>query len=380
LNGQWETYKLPYRPFVFCVADENNMNIPDELRYRLVEIRTDSSRNQNRRVMMDQAYNSRLPHNSKTLPEKVNKKLIEHIKFLPPLAQHEFKHPAADILVDAVPDRFADCRTAFPIYLDNCYGIQRFHWKEAITGEVKGIKKKVMFVSPQVMWLNHYIFGTILINSSLKCSDVQKRILKIADFLNSVVDRKTIQSELHRQGVDLSGNMVAKHLNKLSDIGYLDKNDGGNMKTYKLSEFFENFKFKLDWPHIIDYCAKTMENLYPEYAYEYVEKYCKNPVVMHPFTGEEINLLDLKGNPVKESNLIEAYAKQEVKNGGNTVVEEIRIEEDPSEKNEIKTYFETNKNKVNAIEFDEKFGQHKAERLIEKGVIIEMPRGTYLRV
>jgi len=369
-------YNLPYRPFVFCMADENSLKVPEELRYRLTEIRLSSDKIQNRMVLKHQAMLALLPENPKKIQDEEFNRMKDHLKYMPSFTENTFKHPASEILVDAIPDRFADCRTAFPIYLDNTYGIQRFYWKESIKGVIGKQKKPVWFVSPQSMWLNHVIFGNILINSSLKCTDLQKRILEIAQKYNAPFDRKYMQKEVHKMGIDLSSQMIVKHLDKMVEIGYLDKQAMGT--TWEVSDFFENFKFTINWKKVIETSVKNMKKYYPDYADEYIRLYCNNPTCVHPFTGETVNIVsyDLSKDKVTEDGLYltDKTTKKEI------IVEETIGDTKETSLDSIRAYFKANSNRVNANAFDEKYGLKMAKSLLEEGSIIEMPKGWYVLV
>ena len=151
-----QTYTLNCKPFVFCLADEEEMIIDEQLRSRLTIIRTDNSEQQNRAVTLQQAELAILPNNPKKQSEDLFKQMKHHIATLPPMTKIEFRHPAAGVFVECIPPYFTDCRRDFPKYLANTYGITRFYWKERMF--IKKGDNLVFFVTPEDMYYNHIIY------------------------------------------------------------------------------------------------------------------------------------------------------------------------------------------------------------------------------
>lgn len=292
---------LKRKPFVFCLADEQEMNVDAQLSARLTVIRTDNSITQNKNIMKHQAMLARLPTNPLKVDEEVKQKLVYHITTLPILDKYLWKNPAAELFIDSVPPFFTDCRRDFPKYLENAAGICRFYWKERLTMKING-DKEAYFITPQDMWLNHIIYGKTIINSALKCNNIEREMMGILQSADIPLKRVDVQKELKRRGMTLSSSMIARHLNTLVDLGYLEKdNVEGNKKVlqYTIGKMFEEFSFYIDWKTIIDYAYNSMRKLYPDIAEEYYKRYCKVPLVNHPFTNEVINLLEVKQEIIK---------------------------------------------------------------------------------
>ena len=127
-NRRLQTYKLPCKPFIFCLADEEEMNVGEQLTSRLTVIRTDNSESQNRAVMYEQAKLAMNPKNTKKPPEELLLNMKQHIVTLPPIISTDFKHPASELFVNSSPSFFTDCRRDFPKYLENTNGICRFYF------------------------------------------------------------------------------------------------------------------------------------------------------------------------------------------------------------------------------------------------------------
>lgn len=297
---QLKTYKLPPKPFVFCLADEEEANIGEQLSSRLTNIRTDATVTQNKNVLLQQAKLSMEPTNIKLVNGELKKQIREHLRTLPPYNKYKFKHPCSNLFIDNIPTFFTDCRRDFPKYIANVSGICRFYWKDRVVDE----DNKFMFVTPQDMYLNHVIYGQILVESALKVNNIEREIIyTIKGSGEDLVDKKTIQRLLRKRGINVSSHMIARHLNSLSDMGYLNKETSKDNKTplYSAGDFFEEFKFSMNWKKVVEESVKNMKRLYPKFAKEYEDRYCKNPIVDNPYTGEKINLMDLKEELVEPS-------------------------------------------------------------------------------
>jgi len=288
---------LPYRPFVFSIADENDYKIPPELRYRLTEIRTDSSVQQNELILKRQAELATMPKNTRELDANQLSQIKAHIQTLPPFESFIFKHPSAELFVDAIPKIFTDCRTVFPIYLDNTYGIVRFHWKDRIIGNIGG--KKTIFTLPTDMWLNHFIFGKTLIDSSLKCNIIERTIIEILSE-DEKIEAKHIQKHLRNRSFNLSIQVVQKHLITLENVGYIEKVQRPDQSpVFKASDFFSDFKFDVNWNKVIKVSIENMEKHFPEHVEEY-KSMCKHTHVINPFNGEDIDILNYDSSKYEE--------------------------------------------------------------------------------
>ena len=282
--------ELPRKPFVFCLADEQEEKVNAQLLSRLITLRTDSSTYQNKAVIEQQARLAIEPTNFKKVDLKLLNKIKHHILTLPPLNKYEFKHPACDHFLNYIPTYYSDCRREFPNYLANTYGITRFYWKERMTYSKDG--HNFMFVTPQDMYLNNEIFGPIFLESSLKCNALERKMLEIIQREKRPCSSKKMQIEMTRiNGINISLAMTTKHLNNMSDMGYVNKlRQRGFGDVYEAGQFLHSFRMSIDWKKILDSTSKVMRKFYPEVAEEYIEKYCKKPLVIHPFTGKTIDL------------------------------------------------------------------------------------------
>lgn len=329
-SGSFKTSnkKLEYKPTVLCLADEQEEEIDEQLWSRLTIIRTDSSLEQNKRVLKHQAMLAKKKKNPKRVKTKLMKKLKSHIHTMPTLNDTEFKHPASDLFIDAIPPFFTDCRRDFPKYLENTYGITRFHWKNRIK------RDKMMFVTPQDMFYNHVIYGHNIVESALKCSRIQRDMIEIIKEYNEPAHRKIVQKNLRKIGYSVSAHMCSRHLNDLTDIGYLEKEKQGRKVYYTVGDLFNEFEFTINWEKIVEESKSYMKKEYPNVADEYTKRYCKEPTLIHPFSGKKINLFNIKQSKIdlteSKSNL-RFYVKEHKEKEKKKELDDIESVNEPDE-------------------------------------------------
>ena len=288
-NRRVQTYVLPPRPFIFCLADEEEEEIDDQLRSRLTVIRTDISEAQNLSVMEQQAELALMRENVKGVSVAELDNMKVHIGTLPPWDVEAFRHPAAKAFIQCIPPVFTDCRRDFPKYLRNTYGITRFHWKERLS--VKIGEKRVWIVTPADMYLNHVIYGNVLVESSLRCSNMERQLISILQRSKDPLDVVVLQREVRKIGMNISARMITGHMRDLSELGYVDAVKFSGTTVYKPGALFKDFSFDVDWKNVVAECVSNVREYYPEVAEEYVRRYCSEPVAVHPFVGVDVNIL-----------------------------------------------------------------------------------------
>lgn len=360
-----EKHTLSYKPFVFAIADENNMSIPAELRYRLIEIRIDGSQEQTARIIKKQAETELNPFKFKKDDDiPLNKNLQKHIEFLPPFESWQYVNPLATFVASKVPKSFTDARTAHTVFQDGIKGLQRFYWKQSMVKEVNG--KKVLFISPQAIMENYIINGRIFLNSVLKCNDVELEMLNVLKNETRFLSRKEIATKLRALSLNLRDSVVQKHLNNLEEMNYVNVSTSGT-KFYQISDALNIEGFNIKGEDLIASCKAVMEEVHPEYFDEYVETYLDKPTFIHPFTGKVVDLrtFELGTEPKrmkKETLEIEKFTDE---TGG--ITEEVILEE-LEESSPLSEWLESGE-KMYVVDFIDKFGQEKYEELKESGEV-----------
>ena len=332
-NRRVQQYIIPPRPFIFCLADEQELKIDDQLRSRITTLRSDVSEAQSMAVNLRQAEEALLPSNTKTLNIEEFTRIKEHIATLPEWDEKSFRHPSANLFVGCIPTIFTDCRRDFPKYLRNTYGITRFYWKERISKEMntldnydKFIKRKVLFVTPEDMYYNHIIYGCMLIESSLRCSNIERQLIKILQNSKESISRNSIQSKVRQEGINISAHMITRHMSNLADLGYVEifKINSTSPATYTVGHLFKDFKFSVNWNEVIDESIINIRKYYPDIADEYVKRFCENPTAINPFSGAEFYIKSVEEKKViPKSELYKQFSKEELEDGPTGELEEV---------------------------------------------------------
>ncbi len=335
-NRRVQTYTIPPRPFIFCLADEQEDKIDDQLRSRLTVIRTDISEAQNMAVNIRQAEEALLPSNPRKYNIEDFNNMRNHIATLPPWDEKSFRHPAANIFVGCIPTIFTDCRRDFPKYLKNTYGITRFYWKERIRQEIntldnydKLVKRDILFVTPEDMYYNHIVYGTLLVESSLRCTNIERSLIGILQKNKEPMNRNSIQAKVRQAGMNVSAHMITRHMSSLSDLGYVEVYKvGSTPATYGVGQLFKDFTFDINWSNIIAESIKNIKKYYPTIADDYIKRFCDNPTVTNPFSGVVTELRKIEEKPVSKSDLEKHFTPEELDENPKVEVEDMSDEDD----------------------------------------------------
>jgi len=196
----------------------------------------------------------------------------------------------ATFVADKVPKSFTDARTAHPVFQDSIKGLQRFYWKQSLIKTVDG--KEVLFISPQAVMENYLINGRIFLNSVMKCNDIELEILNAlkAEGVGARLTRKQIAKVLRGMSVNIRDSMIAKHLQNLEEMNYVEVATTGSTKHYSINHDANMEGFHIKGKELLEHCRIVMERIHPEHYDEYCEFYLDRPTFIHPFTGKVIDL------------------------------------------------------------------------------------------
>ena len=297
-----EKITLQPRAVAFTRADESAAQFPigAELMSRMVELRVDGSEEQTIDILNKKAGVFSNPFEQMILNNVQRANLKYHISNIP-----EYTHIiniSAASLIKFIPTTFVTSRRDFVKYINNIDGITRFHYKDRIDVNIQGVR--VLFSTPEDIFLNHLIFGENLIASAIRCSELEKDIISILP--GNGANKSQIQSALRNHTINLTLTTVETHLKSLVDIGYLTVELQGRNNIYSVSDFYKSFDVQLDMQYIVN---KTIENIksasvYNDISDEYINRFCDKDamIIQHPFNASEINMLDYEFNSVLVTN------------------------------------------------------------------------------
>lgn len=313
-SGYVKTITISPKPFITSIADENRQTgrLGEELISRLTIVNTDSSTEQNIRVIKEKLKRAQNPYDTKTVTDKRIKELIEFVKQLPDIKEYTFIYLPGESVIDAIPPKFTDSRRDTEKYLDNTKGIALFHIKNRMVVDYKG--KKNILITPEDAWLNHVIYNEILLQSALKAGPLERKILEIikqaGGQLLSVSD---IRNSVLTQGLSPSHDTIRKACDNLSEIGYLTRIEDVRPFKYTLTDSFTaTYTGKIDWKKIVETCKEAVKKQFPEHADEYIKRFCSQKInVVHPFTGVITNIME--EIPVNEFSNIKPVKEEKKK-------------------------------------------------------------------
>jgi len=403
-------YRIEPKPFISSVADENpnSSRLGEELISRLITIRTDASIEQNMAVMKYKLKRAQNPFYRKDITQKDIFAYQNYVKNLPNMNEFVFVYLPGESVIKAVPPFFSDARRDIQKYIMNTYGITLFHHNDRMIVEKKN--KKLMLVTPADAWYNHIIFNEIIVQSSLKCSGMEKIILKILSSFDAegnkvILSYKELHDLLVRQGYTPSLPTIKKYCQNLYENGYVVRHEEKKPFTYESGDFFKDFMASVDWKEVVSECKRAViEQFDKEIAEDYIRRYCTEPIIVtSPFSGENINLLDYKEPTISvieqetektEENEIKVEKKlSDFEENNNDISESIEEKfEDNGDEEEnnngkkgkdgrdyVKFMIEEadDKGLVDSIKFDENFGEDYANKLTATGLIFEPKRNKY---
>ena len=302
IRGGNQKITLEPRAIAFTRADESAAQFPigAELMSRMVELRVDGSEEQTIDILNKKADVFSNPFEQMILNNIQRANLKYHISNIP-----EYTHIiniSAASLIKFIPTTFVTSRRDFVKYINNIDGITRFHYKDRIDVNIQDVR--VLFSTPEDIFLNHLIFGENLIASAIRCSELEKNIISILP--GNGANKSQIQSALRNNSINLTLTTVETHLKSLVDIGYLTVELQGRNNIYSVSDFYKSFDVQLDMQYIVD---KTIENIksasvYNDISDEYINRFCNKDamIIQHPFSTNKINMLDYEFNSVLVTN------------------------------------------------------------------------------
>ena len=257
---------------------------------RLTEINVDSSKTQTLAVLSRQAEVYSEPFTTNVVDKVSRACLRYHISTIP-----EFDvviNPGAPMLISCIPTTFTTSRREYPRYIRNADGICKFFYKNRIKGTIDG--KSVIFVSVSDLFMNHLVFGENLIQSSLRCNQLQKIIMQVL-IEEGQLSKQEVQQKLRYYSLNHALKTVEGHLTHLNDLGYVSIERVGRENIYAPSTFYTEFDIIPDFNAIVDYCVDKMKKVdyYEPFADEYISKFCdkSNLKCISPFDGSEIDIL-----------------------------------------------------------------------------------------
>jgi len=221
--------------------------------------------------------------------------------YVPPA---KIKNIMAPFVEHVIPKEFTISNTLIGYWHEAIKGITAFYYKDRMQVE-KG-NKTYLLSTPADVYMAWVLFGESLINQCFSIKDIGRKVLSILPVrsvsdemmnLNDVapVSVDYIRDALLNDGMNRSSGQIEQIIATLMMAGYakMEKSSTGKILYYKSKDYDSEFEVGVNWPTVIDNVETLIRDLYPEVADEYIERYCKVPLCVHPLKGEVVNLRDI---------------------------------------------------------------------------------------
>lgn len=342
-----ETIEIDPKAFITSIADENKQvgNLGEELLSRVTVVRTDSSVKQNVDVIKEKLQRAANPNYKKETSQEEVSKFVAYVQNLPSIKEFKFVYPAGEAMRTAIPPLFTDSRRDVGKYLANTYGITLFHYHDRTKASIGD--DKYLFVTPADMWYNHVIYQDILLESSLKCGKIEQKIIEVLKDENNHTSNSEwgenisglkisdIHTQLLKSAYTPTIDSVRKMCDGLMEVGYVTRNEEVRPYRYEINpQLNRDYDVSVDWKSIVSKCAENMRDNFPDLAEEYISSYCEGEglVVVHPFTGETIDISD----SFKEDDKSVLHVEPDKKEEESVSIDELKKEQEELKKSVLK--------------------------------------------
>jgi len=304
-----QTIYPPNSMILFAASDNQKIDLNDypEIRNRALMVSCDTSAELTDRVKERQADIEVGLYEEKTTPER-REEIREYIGSIP-VELYTGDDTVGEVWNVAhkgfykenpLPDLFPESRMDFKRMNDFIKAVTLFHYGERMEINCDHRDATVSLVSaPEDVWLGWKIFGEKMVLSALNLSDQDFDILGRLRKSTEALTVAEIQSDMRREGENLSDKIIRDCLRSMEDKGYLIKDDSGQRVKYQPSPFATaetvSKDIQIDFQNIVDATIQVAYKVLPEDKVgEYVERYCEGSGLLttHPTNGTEINIIE----------------------------------------------------------------------------------------
>lgn len=297
---------------IWMVARENARFSPEdhpELINRSLQIDLDASQEQNDRVIDSQlervggAYEYNL-NDAQAMALRDHVQGIPRGQWDPDWDTEDFLVPFWAGMMDNHPIHTlkVKSRRDFARFLKFMNLVTLWHHRDRIVvqwKDTKGAERESIMVAPEDLWYAMRVFGETLLMSSLNLGEVEKHILWFLRTTKKPATASAIVQVLTQIGMNVSTTPVHQACNRMVEEGYLTKDDSGTVK-YQIANWaveFEEYK-QVNYQKILDSIEPYLDDMVEEDRLsaadrdKYVDRFCGPTTVIHPTTGETVNLVE----------------------------------------------------------------------------------------
>lgn len=321
------------KAIIYTKAIENDFKTDDELQRRYPNLTTDMTAEQNLRVIKSKAGRRSKPFAPTQLTTLQKVTLESQMSKLLKMDANKyvFINPAADLLAESIPHTFAISRSYADHYFDLIEGVAFFNSDNRMIETMRhgGQDRKVIFVTPEDCWQLHKIYSRQFLQDVMnlppngikvieafhyaKETGVKSEVKSSGFFTETKEEDKRVKMTLRQifntlksMGIVLKENVIKKIIESLKESGYINEDISatGNKTNpeYYLNDEVMDFDNFIDWDAVVKECARVMQESYPEYADEYIRRFCDNPKVVDPVDGHTLTLNSFTNEPKKKKS------------------------------------------------------------------------------
>jgi len=304
-----QTIEPPNSMILFAASDNQKVDLNDfpEVRNRAMIVSTDASAELTEKVKERQAEIEVGRYEEKLTPKR--REDIRNYASQIPVGLYTDDSAMGEVWnlthmgfakENPLPDLFPESRMDFERFNRFVKSVTMFKFNERM--EIPSDERDAavsLLSTPEDLWLAWKVFGEKMVMSALNLRDMDFEILEMLRNSGQSMTVAEVQTEMRREGQNLSEPQVRGALNAMIDKGYVFKDNSGARVKYQPSPFATedtvSKNITIDFQNIVDRTVKDAEYvLEADVAEEYVEKFCNGEglIATHPLTGEQVNITE----------------------------------------------------------------------------------------
>lgn len=313
-NGGRITHELTLKPLpvLTSLATENKYTerLGEEIERRFFPFYTVSSVDVNALVHKSKASVwSKCDDELITMTEEEKANLRFHMQTAMKMSgEYKIKNPSAVYMQSAIPHNFVVSNSMIGYWFELVAAVTVFNYPHRNSYTSKGGRNKYMLATPADNYIAWKLGGGPIVLASMNIPDMGREIIDIIPKRDGVtpdisIALDDIVDELHSKGIERTKKQVQQIMKALESVSYAKRDEYHKDDFYKTQDY--DFDRSVDWRGCIDSTKKTVAENFPEIAKDYINDHCKDPMVIDPFTGMKIKLLDIKFDTKEEEKRAE---------------------------------------------------------------------------
>lgn len=286
-------------PILTSIATENpvTQKLGEEMERRFFPLYTIASRDLNEKIHQRKAEMWSMPEDVlQTMSENEKTDLRLYLQDCMKMSI-PVKNPSAMMVRGAIPHYFVVSDSMIERFFETIAAITRFFHVDRMIYK-KG-SKEYLLSTPADNWYGFFLAGEPLALASMNIPDLGKEIINILPqrdetFPDISMTTNDIVDELSALGFERTKRQVEQILKTLEAVNYAKKDERTKDSYFRTKTY--KFDRQIDWPTCVKKTADFVRTAYPEISKEYIDRFCTEPEVKHPFLNTKIKLLDIEPN------------------------------------------------------------------------------------